>query len=144
LFKNWQKKGTKVERKNIKIEGIPICDIIHIYRKCHNETPYIAILNKQKCHFIFHFQKCKVGSQNRSCLGGWYQWEEDDIRKGCRRVNMVKTFCTYICKWKNETCWNYSRNGEHGGYKKMMEGINSTITYYKNLCKCHNGYSVQQ
>jgi hypothetical protein len=25
-------------------------------------------------------------------------------------VNM----CTHICKWKTETCWNYSRKGERG------------------------------
>jgi hypothetical protein len=26
----------------------------------------------------------------------------------------------------------------------MMEGVNSTKTYYKHLCKCHNVPSVQQ
>jgi hypothetical protein len=26
-------------------------------------------------------------------------------------VNMVQTLCTDTCKWKNETFWNYSRNG---------------------------------
>jgi hypothetical protein len=34
---------------------------------------------------------------------GWYQWEVEDIRKGCRRVNMVEILCTHVCKWKNET-----------------------------------------
>jgi hypothetical protein len=24
----------------------------------------------------------------------------EDIKKGCRRVNMVEILCTYICKWK--------------------------------------------
>jgi hypothetical protein len=30
--------------------------------------------------------------------------EGEDIRKGCRRVNMVEILCTCVCKWKNETC----------------------------------------
>jgi hypothetical protein len=28
----------------------------------------------------------------------------EDIRKGYRRVNMVQILCTYVCKWKNDTC----------------------------------------
>jgi hypothetical protein len=28
----------------------------------------------------------------------------EDIRKGCKRVNMVEILCTRICKWKNEAC----------------------------------------
>jgi hypothetical protein len=48
--------------------------------KCHKETPRVAIVNKQKCHFFFlSFAK----SENRRVeqvlpggrLGGWYQWE---------------------------------------------------------------------
>jgi hypothetical protein len=26
----------------------------------------------------------------------------------------------------------------------MMEGVNSTIIYYKNFCKCHNVPPIQQ
>jgi hypothetical protein len=25
-----------------------------------------------------------------------------------------------------------------GGYRKMMEGANSSMIYCKNFCKCHN------
>jgi hypothetical protein len=28
----------------------------------------------------------------------------EDIRKGCRRMNMVEILCIYVCKWENETC----------------------------------------
>jgi hypothetical protein len=31
-----------------------------------------AIFNKD---FIFFFQNWRTGGQNRSCLGGWHQWE---------------------------------------------------------------------
>jgi hypothetical protein len=27
---------------------------------------------------------------------------------------------------------------ERGGIKRMMEGMNSTMIYCKNFCKCHN------
>jgi hypothetical protein len=30
------------------------------------------------------------------------------------------------------------------GYRRMMEGVNPTLTYYKNFYKCHNVYPVQQ
>jgi hypothetical protein len=65
-----------------------------IYMECHNEIPCIAILNKQKCHFFS--QKRRTGRQNRSCLGGGYEWEGEDIRKGCRRVNVVEMLWTHV------------------------------------------------
>jgi hypothetical protein len=30
------------------------------------------------------------------------------------------------------------------GWKRMMEGANSTMIYYKNFCKCHSVPPVQQ
>jgi hypothetical protein len=43
---------------------------------CHKETPCIAILNKQKCHFFPFFYKIReqegrTGPDSRD----WYQWE---------------------------------------------------------------------
>jgi hypothetical protein len=35
-----------------------------------------------------------------------------DVERGCRRVNKVQILYTHVCIWKNETCLNYSRNGE--------------------------------
>jgi hypothetical protein len=35
--------------------------------------------------------------------------------------------------------WYYSRNGwGWGGQRRMMEGVKSSMMYYKNFCKCHN------
>jgi hypothetical protein len=38
-------------------------------------------------------------------------WEEvgtsgrvEVVEKGCKRVNMVQILCTYVCKFKNDTC----------------------------------------
>jgi hypothetical protein len=35
----------------------------------------------------------------------------EDIRKVCGWVNMMEILRTHVWKWKNETWWNYSRNG---------------------------------
>jgi hypothetical protein len=40
---------------------------------------------------------------------------EEVAGKGSRRVNMVQKMCTHVCKCKNDTCRNYSRNGGKGG-----------------------------
>jgi hypothetical protein len=37
-----------------------------------------------------------------------------DEREKCRRVNMVQIMYTHVCKWKNESYCNYSRNGWRG------------------------------
>jgi hypothetical protein len=36
----------------------------------------------------------------------------EEAGKGCKKVNMMHILCTHVCKWKNDTCWNYSRPGE--------------------------------
>jgi hypothetical protein len=58
-------------------------------------------------------------------------------------VNIVEILCTHVCKWKNETCWNYSRNGERGD-KGEDGGGELTMIYCKNFCKCHTVHPVQQ
>jgi hypothetical protein len=58
-------KGTKVERR--KMEGMNQFRIQYIYTwKCHNGTPCIAILNKQKSLF---FKNRGTGQKNGFCLG---------------------------------------------------------------------------
>jgi hypothetical protein len=59
---------------------------------------------------------------------------------------MVQMLCTRVCKWKNETCLNYSRNGERG-LKENDGKVNSSIIYLiccKNFCKCHDVSPAQQ
>jgi hypothetical protein len=46
------------------------------------------------------FQRWRTGMQNRSCLGSWYQWEGEDIKKGCRKVNMEEILCTMYVNGK--------------------------------------------
>jgi hypothetical protein len=43
---------------------------------------------KQKCLF----SKAEDRKVKQVLTGGWHQWEGEDIRKGCRRVNMVEYY----------------------------------------------------
>jgi hypothetical protein len=55
--------------------------------------------------------------------GCWHWWEGErggDRERG-RRVNMVQRVYTHVCKYKNDTCQNCSRNGE-GGMKESSGG----------------------
>jgi hypothetical protein len=68
------------------------------------------------------------------------------VEKGCRMVKLVQILCTQVCKWKNESCWNYSRNGGRG-IKENDGGVNSSmihLIYCKNFCKRHNVHPAQQ
>jgi hypothetical protein len=55
--------------------------------KCHKETPCVAILNKQKCHFSKTGQEGKTGP-----IWGWLHRGGEDVRKGCGRVNLVEYY----------------------------------------------------
>jgi hypothetical protein len=52
-----------------------------------------------------------------------------------------KKMCTHVCKCKNDTCWNHSRNLGGVGDKENGGGVNSSMIYlihYKDFDKCHN------
>jgi hypothetical protein len=61
----------------------------------------------------------------------------EEVGKWCGRVNIVQILCTHVFKWKNDTCWNYSRNGE-GQWRRMIEWgkFKYDIWYIKNFCEC--------
>jgi hypothetical protein len=48
---------------------------------------------------------------------------------------MVQILCTHVYKWKN-----VKTIPEMGGgrIKENGEGVNSSMIYCKNFCKCHN------
>jgi hypothetical protein len=48
----------------------------------------------------------------------------EEVEKGHGRVNIVQIVYTYVCKWKNNTCLNCSRNG-----RRFVEGLNSSMIY---------------
>jgi hypothetical protein len=56
-------------------------------------------------------------------------------------VNTVQKLCTHVSKCKNDNCWNYTRNQEREGWRRMFEKANSCMIYLihcKNLWKFHN------
>jgi hypothetical protein len=65
--------------------------------ECHNEILCIAVLNKQKC--LYSKMEDKKVQQELSGVGT--SGRREDMRKGCRRVNVVEIFCANV--WKNET-----------------------------------------
>jgi hypothetical protein len=94
-------------------------DIIYAWNY-HNETLYSYL--KQTKTSLFE----KEGEEGKTCP----VWRLVTVGVGghkerWRRVNVVKILYTHVCKWKNETCWNYLRKGE-GGKRRMMEGVNLT------------------
>jgi hypothetical protein len=59
----------------------------------------------------------KIGEQegNTCPIWGWYPWDWGGyMESGCRRLNMVEILDTHAWNWKNQTCWNYSKNGGKG------------------------------
>jgi hypothetical protein len=73
---------------------------------------------------FFLLQNQRTGGQNRFCGGkeGWYQWEGEGGREGGKRMNTVQIIYTYVCKCKNDTCLNYSRNQGRGDEGEQWRG----------------------
>jgi hypothetical protein len=86
LFKNEgrirrKEKENKVERRKMEKMSQFRIQYINTWR-CYNETLYIDVLNKKKSLFFSKMEDRKV---KQVLSGGWYQWEGEDIRKGCGR-----------------------------------------------------------
>jgi hypothetical protein len=58
-------------------------------------------------------------------------------------VNMVGILCIHVWKWKDETCWNYSRNGG-GRIKENGGGGEFSYDTLEELHKYHNVPPLQQ
>jgi hypothetical protein len=46
--------------------------------------------------------------------------------------------CTHVRKCKNDTCWNYSRNGGRRRWRRMVERGNSCMIYWYIIIICVN------
>jgi hypothetical protein len=58
-----------------------------------------------------------------------------EVEKGHERVNMVQILCTYVCKWKIETCRKYSRNCVGGVMKKNDGGGEFKYDIFFNIAR---------
>jgi hypothetical protein len=71
-----------------------------------------SYLKQTKMSFFFF---CKIGGQNRSCLGGiGTSGREEEVGKGCGKVNIVQILCTHVWKWKMIPIETIPRTGGGG------------------------------
>jgi hypothetical protein len=71
-----------------------------------------SYLKQTNLSFFFLLQNQRTGSaQGRVGGSGIGNRSVENVGKGCRRVNMVQILCTHACKWKNDACGKYYRNG---------------------------------
>jgi hypothetical protein len=78
------------------MEGMNQFRIQYTYTwKSHNETLCIAIFYLKQTKMSFS-QKQRTGRQNSSYLGVGTSGSRENIRKGCRRMNMMEILCTHI------------------------------------------------
>jgi hypothetical protein len=59
--------------------------------KCHKETPCVAILSRQKCHFLLYFAKLKNRRAEQVLPGvTGISGMGEEVERGCRGVNIVQ------------------------------------------------------
>jgi hypothetical protein len=82
------------------------------------------------------FSQKWTGRLNSSCLGVGSGGSGEEVRKRCKRVNVLEILCTHVWKWENEICWHCLEMGEEE--KENDGGVDSIMIHCKNFCKCHN------
>jgi hypothetical protein len=53
---------------------------------------------------IIFLQKWRTGRQKGPVWKFCISVGGKDIKKECRRMNVVEVLCTHVCEWKNDTC----------------------------------------
>jgi hypothetical protein len=79
--------------------------------------------------FFFLLKSLRTEVWNRFCLEsrGWHQQEGKDIRKGCRRVNVVEYYALMYENGKMRPVETIPGMG--GGIRENDGGVNSTMTF---------------
>jgi hypothetical protein len=72
---------------------------------------------KISCLFFF-YKNGEQESRTSTARGVDTSGRGQEVGKGHGRVNVVQIVCTHVCKWKNDTCLNCSRNREEEGIKE--------------------------
>jgi hypothetical protein len=91
------------------MEGMNQFGIQYIYTwQCHNETPCIAILNKQKSLL---FSKTEVSKVRQFLFGGRYQWEGEGNKKRVQEGEYGRS--NYVLMYQNRKM--KPKNWEKGG-----------------------------
>jgi hypothetical protein len=92
---------------------------MHTFMELSQGNSMYSYPKQTKMSFFFLLQNWRTGGQNWRV---WYQWEGEEVGKGCRRVNMVQILCIHVCKWKLIPV--ESVPGTWGGrvYRRVVEG----------------------
>jgi hypothetical protein len=77
---------------------------------CDQSPICIVILNKQK-NGLFHKNR-EQEDKTGPVLWVGSRGKGEDIRKGCRRVNMVEILYILVCKWRMRPVETISGKGE--------------------------------
>jgi hypothetical protein len=106
----------------------------HTYKKKLSQTSKISLF----AFFFFLLQNQKIGGQNSPAgrlrpVGQSRRWER--VREGEYGVNTVH-------RCKNDTCWNYSKNGGRRGKRRAVEGVNSSMIYLIHCTNFHKYHNV--
>jgi hypothetical protein len=102
---------------------------MHIYMEMSQGNSLCSYLKQTK---MSSFQKQRTGRQNRPYLGVGTSGRGEDIRKGCRRVNMVEY---YALMYENGKMRPVETVPGMGGVKDSDGGVNPTLKYCKNFSK---------
>jgi hypothetical protein len=90
-----------------------ICKI-SINMEMSQEYYLYSYLKQTKMSFFFFH---KIGEQEGEAGPVWVvgtSGRDEDVGRGCRRMDIIQILCTHVCKWKIEGCWDYSRNVGRG------------------------------
>jgi hypothetical protein len=89
------------------------------------------------------FKSGEQEDKNRSCLGVGTSGSGEDVRKGCRRVNVVEYYELMYVNGKMRPVDTIPGLGK-GEQRRTIEGVNSTMINGKNFYKCHSVSPIQQ
>jgi hypothetical protein len=120
LYKNEYRIFKPIEitiRRGLRYKGEKKEVIIHIYMEMSQWNSLYSYLKQTKMSF---FRNSEQEGKSGPALVVGPSGKGEDIRKVCGWVNMMEILRTHVWKWKNEVCWNCSRNG--GGKIKENDG----------------------
>jgi hypothetical protein len=63
-----------------------------------------SYLKQTKMSFFLNKIREKKGETGPVQGEGILYQSREKLGNGCGRVNIVEILCTYVCKWKNDTC----------------------------------------
>jgi hypothetical protein len=63
---------------------------MHIYLEMLQGNSLSSYLKQTKMSFLFFYKIREQEGRTGPTLGCWYQWEGEEVKKGCGRVDIVQ------------------------------------------------------